>query len=93
MRGFHILIKNVSISSSTDVGSHNLPSFRAQCPADTPPSGLFLAFSISLDSCFPRLHSSVFSPSFIFVSQDWNALAVLYKLMGYYCLLLFVKIQ
>ena len=31
-RGFHIFIKSVSFSSSTDVGSHNPPPFRAHHP-------------------------------------------------------------
>ena len=31
-RGFHTLIKNVSFSSPTDVGSHNPPPFGAQRP-------------------------------------------------------------
>ena len=36
-RGFHTLIKNVSFSSPTDVGSHNPPSFRASVLASTRP--------------------------------------------------------
>ena len=31
-RGFHTLIKNVSLSSPTDIGSHNSPPFGAQRP-------------------------------------------------------------
>ena len=31
-RGFHTLIKGVSFSYPTDVGSHNLPPFRSQRP-------------------------------------------------------------
>ena len=38
-RGFHILIKNVSFSSPTDVGSHNLPPSGPSILAGIPVSG------------------------------------------------------
>ena len=36
MKGFHTIIKNVLLSSSTDVGSHNPPSFEASVLAGIP---------------------------------------------------------